>query len=158
MARPRCCHLPTHHHPQKIQIAKAVQNLVFDEFMLHAQAGLIQNAAIFNDDGVVQRPAKGQPGILHGGHITHLAEGARRGKVTLKPAIAVLVVESLAPDGRILKIDLGIDLQPAMGFDHCPAAAMLDTAMKYCTSARTLSTVALYVSPEPVACGSWDGK
>jgi len=37
------------------------------------------------------------------------------------------------------------------------AAAMLDTALKHCTSARTLSTVALYVSPEPVACGSWDG-
>src|SRR5205814_10678620 len=64
-------------HPEKRQIANRVEDFVADEFIRKAQPFGVQDVEIVDDDGVLERPAAGQPGAVQSLDVALEAERAR---------------------------------------------------------------------------------
>tara|TARA_X000000950_G_scaffold289005_1_gene409031 strand:- start:139 stop:879 length:741 start_codon:yes stop_codon:yes gene_type:complete len=126
MAWARCRHPAAHCHAKKIQIAKAIKDLVAHEFAFHAKPALIQNGTVLNHDCIVQGPAKRQAGILHRCHIPHQAKGAGSCQLALKAAGTMPVMKALAANGRIVKINLSVNFEAIARLKLGPATTMLD--------------------------------
>ena len=63
--------------PRQIQIPHGIQHLVFHKLVVVAQATIIEDAIVVNDDRVIHAAAAGQPARAHIFKLVDKAKGSR---------------------------------------------------------------------------------
>ena len=114
--------------PGKIQIAYGIQHLVLHKLVVVAQATLIEDAIVINDDRIIHAAAAGQPARPHIFELMDKAEGSRTADLADEGLATDIQcgAPGLLPEHGMIKIDGKGDSEAVVGFERCGFITVAD--------------------------------
>ena len=102
---------------QQVQVTDGIQDLVFDELVLVAQAVLVEHALLVHHDGVLDAAAQGQVVGAQEFDVAHETEGAGATDFLDERGTGEIHAGGLGPavEDRVVEIDLEADLEAVEG-------------------------------------------